>query len=190
MGVGMTDLIISLLILILCIICPIILYWKYYARQRSGRQWLSEKGEIVPEVMTKDSVQSFSDPNIERIDLKRFKTDRGYFYRMRVHLRMDSGVSFELSKESNKSGKVYEPGEGKSGIKSVDRRFWVESPDMKTTVKVLNAPKVENTLGRTREIFSVHVMGDEIEIVFGFRNELLDPIYDFVRELAHELMDL
>lgn len=190
MAVGPTDLIISLLILILCISCPFILYWKYYARQRSGRQWLSEKGLMVPEVTAKDSIQSFSDPNIKRIDLKRFKTDRGYFYRMRVHLLMDSGVSFELSKESNRIGKVYEPGEGKSGITSVDRRFWVESPDMKTTGKVLDAPKVENVLRKTREIFSVHVMGDEIEIVFGFRNELLDPIYDFVRELAHELMDL
>lgn len=138
----------------------------------------------------KDSVRQFFDPNIERIDLKDYRIDRLRFYRMRVHLDSDSGMSFELVKKKIDVGKVYEPGEGVTGIDVVDRRYRVESPDMKSSVRVLGAPNVQRALIEIREVRSVHVMGDEIEVVFGFNNELLDSIYDFVRELAQELMNL
>ena len=170
---------------------PLILFYvHYYLKKRTGRRWLLGIGKASYKSTEEDSIRQFLDPNIERVDLKDFRTDRLRFYRIRVHLGSDSGLSFELVAKKIDVGKVYEPGEGVTGIDVVDRRYRVESPDMKSTVRVLGAPNVQRTLMEVREVRSVHVMGDEIEVVFGFSNEQLDPIYDFIRELAQEMMDL
>lgn len=168
----------------------ILLYANLYFTKRAGRSWLLSIGKVAQKSKEGDSVRQFLDPDIERVDLKDFKIDRQRFYRMRVHLDSDSGMSFELAGKKIHVGKVYEPGEGVTGIDVVDRRYRVESPDMKSTVMVLGAPNVQKALNEVRGVRSVHVMGDEIEIVFDFRNKLLDPIYDFVRELTQELMVL
>ena len=177
------------LYLVFIVLMLVGIYWYWESKRRGGRKWLASKGELVPDPVTKDSVRMFSDPDIERIDLKDFKIDRKAFYRMRVHLRMDCGISFELMRKIVSSGKVYEPGEGTTGIEGVDKQYWTESPDMKTTIQVLGAPTVQNALLNIKDVYSIHVMGDEIEIVFGFRNELLKPIYEFVLALTHEMMD-
>lgn len=165
------------------------IFWYIESRRRGGRRWLLSKGEVVPDLAEKDSVRKFSDPDIERIDLKEFSIDRRRFYRMRVHLRMDVGISFELTSKKSRRGKVYEPGEGETGVDSVDKLFWTESPDLKVVAQVLGAPKVQKNLNRVYGVHTVHVMGDEIEIVLDFRNELLERIYDFVVALTHAMMD-
>ncbi|MFX1565253.1 MAG: hypothetical protein ACFFCH_04620 [Promethearchaeota archaeon] len=164
-------------------------YWYLEEKRRRGRRWLASKGEVIPDLVTQDSVRKFSDPDIKRIDLKEFKIDRIRFYRMRVHLRLDTGINFELTSKKHRNGKVYEFGEGETGVDSVDKFFWVESPDAKAAAQILGAPKVQNTLDKIHVIHSLQVMGDEIEVVFRFWNSWLDRIYDFVLALTHEMMD-
>jgi hypothetical protein len=112
---------------------------------------------------------------------------------------MNSNVTFELTPKSNPQGKVFEPGEGETGIKVVDQYFFTETPDMKGTRRVLKAPIVRKTITKlfeidpialvSEEIHSIHVMGDEIEIVFGCSNKYLEPIYEFVVALTEELVE-
>ena len=70
---------------------------------------------------------------------------------------------------------------------------------MKRTRRVLKAPKVRKTITKlfeihskhvvSEEILSIHVMGDEIEIVFAYSNKYLEPIYEFVVALTEGMGD-
>ncbi|MFX1582167.1 MAG: hypothetical protein ACFFCJ_08075 [Promethearchaeota archaeon] len=187
---GIAHLSVVILILIVSIGLPLLCGLIWYAVQEERRRsWLRSKGEVLPDLVSEDSVRNFSDSCIERIDLRDFVIKGPGLYRMRVHLRMDSGISFELTGKKSAAGKVYEPGEGETGIEIVDRHFWTESPDLKSAIRVLDTPKVKKVLAKLKKVYSVHVMGDEIEIVCEAKIELLEPIYDFVTALAQELLD-
>lgn len=114
--------------------------------------------------------------------------------RMQLHLVSNYGLCFELTAKRVKGlEKLFDLGEGELGIETIDEHFWTESPKLKAVVKVLMDKRVHKAFSELidtiaiKNLYSVLVMGDRIQLMHKQKPSILTPLYQLALAIAHSL---
>ncbi|MFX1299359.1 MAG: hypothetical protein ACFFAL_00835 [Promethearchaeota archaeon] len=175
--------------------------YKEKRRIPSESQWIAQKGKVLcTEGEFKTGIQLSvepKDPRIRRLDVGSFRiqrTDRRIvhsFFRMRLHLTLDTGIHFDLTHKSHAPGRIiFEPGEAMIGIDAIDQSFYTETTTHKETTRLLQTPKILTSIEATPELRTLQVKGDIIELTFIRKATLLEPMYQLARKIAYQLEEL
>ncbi len=175
--------------------------YKEKGRIPSESQWIAQKGKILcTKAEFKAGIQLSvepTDPRIERLDVGSFRIQRfdptvfQSFFRMRLHLALDTGIHFDLTHRSHAPGGViFEPDEAMIGIEFIDQSFYTETTTSKETTRLLQTPKILASIEATPELRTLQVKGDIIELTFIRKATLLEPMYQLARKIAYQLEEL
>ncbi len=175
--------------------------YKEKGRIPSESQWIAQKGKILcTKAEFKAGIQLSvepTDPRIQRLDLGSFRTQRTdrrivhSFFRMRLHLALDTGIHFDLTHKTQAPGRIiFEPDEAMIGIDAIDQIFYTETTTHKETTRLLQTPKILTSIEATPELRTLQVKGDIIELTFIRKATLLEPMYQLARKIAYQLEEL
>lgn len=177
-------------------------FYREWGRIPGQSQWIATKGKILS---TKAEFKAGirlsvtpKDPRIHRLDLGSYTIWRRYarredssFFRMRLHLTLDTGIHFELTPKSHvPGGIIFDPNEAMIGNDVIDQLFYTETTTPKETSTLLENPKLLSLIEEKPELRKLQVKGDLIELIFVRKVKLLEPLYQLALILAYQLEEL
>lgn len=177
-------------------------FYREWGRIPGESQWIVTKGKVLS---TKTEFKAGvrlsvtpKDPRIRRLDLGSYTIWRPYargvdsrFFRMRLHLTLDTGIHFELTSKSHvPSGIIIDPNEAIIGNEVIDYLFYTETTTPKETSTLLENPKLLSLIEQQPELHKLQVKGDQIELVFVRKVKLLEPLYQLALIIAYQLEEL
>jgi hypothetical protein len=176
--------------------------FREWGRIPGESQWIATKGKILSsKAEFKAGIQlsvTPRDPRIHRLDLGSYsiwypynRRTKASFFRMRLHLTLDTGIHFELTPKAHvPGGIVFDPTEAMIGNDVIDQLFYTETTTPKETSTLLENPKLLTLIEETPELRKLQVKGDLIELIFVRKVKLIEPLYQLALTLAYQLEEL